>query len=562
MLPSAKITFADGRLGVVTAGAGRTQLLVGISAGGVPGVVQACSSRPVSTKLLKAGPLYDAVYSRVGKAGAKMLAVNVPINAHGSVSAFTQAGTGAGAVSASAAPFESIRMKVATGGTLTNAAVQFSVNGGAWSEAVLTGADPWSHRVVGTLATVTLAAGTYVKDDIYTIATTGAVTKAGTGPDSVTCTASPVDAYRILVTIVEGGARGTAQFTYSLDGGTNTSAPIVTAATVVIPDSGIVLAFTDATYVALDTYSATATAASYTTGAAQTAIETALAGSQEFELIDIVGMPANAAAALAMASMLDTQVQAAKNELQVFLAGCVSCPTVEADATVTAAFAAFTSAEGRVAVGVGTCDITSAATGLSMRRPIMWGVMDRLATTRRCEHPGKTLLGSLTGVTAIQPAYGGGPTADTFDDARFTTLRVFPRVPGIYVTRGATMALATSDYAEIQAVRVINRAATIAQAGLFMYLNSEWRIDPDSGKLDARDVALIEGKVEHEIVNAMTGQPSTAKDEISSAAFVLDPDADLLSDATLTGTINVIPKGYSSQISATIGFTNPRLAAA
>jgi hypothetical protein len=260
--------------------------------------------------------------------------------------------------------------------------------------------------------------------------------------------------------------------------------------------------------------------------------------------------------------MLDTEVQAAETELQVFLAGCVSCPTVEADSTVSAAFATFTSATGRVSVGVGTCDITSSLNALSMRRPIMWAVMDRLATTRRCVHPGKTELGSLTGVTAIQPAYGGGPTADTFDDSRFTTLRVFPRVPGVYVTRGATMSLATSDYSEIQRVRVINAAATIAQGALFLYLNSEWRIDPDSGKLDARDASSIEGKVEHEILTAMTGEVGTAKDEISSARFTLDPDADLLSDATLTGTITVTPKGYSSQISATIGFSNPRLAAA
>jgi len=108
-------------------------------------------------------------------------------------------------------------------------------------------------------------------------------------------------------------------------------------------------------------------------------------------------------------------------------------------------------------------------------------------------------------------------------------------------------------------VRVIDRAATIAQHALTDYLNGDWRIDPDTGKIDRRDAALVEGKVEHEIKSAMTGQRGSAKDDISGCTVVLDPDADLLSDATLTATVSVVPRGYSENIDIPIGFVNPRL---
>ena len=567
MLPQTTITFKDGGLGINGSGAGNTQLMVGISAGGTVNTVQTCSSPNQCTSLLVAGPLYDAVYNRVSLSGQTMYAVNVPINAAGTVGTWTQQGSGAGVVSSTVANFQQILVKCILGGSLGTATFQFSINGAAYG-ATVTSAAGWSstgYQVPGTLTTLTFGVAVYVAGNVYTIPTTGvcsASSPAG-GPTGPTQSSSPVDAYELQVKIVVAGNLGTAQFTYSLDNGNTVSAPIVTAATVIIPNSGIILGFTSAAYVAGDIYSAVATTASFTSGAATTAIATALATGYAFEGIEIVGMPATASSAASFASALDSSLQTAEVTNKQFLFGICACPTVEADATVQSAFTGVTSATGRVSVCVGTCDVTSLASGLILRRPISWPYGSRLARTRQCEHPGKVMLGGLPGVIAIQPAYGtannGADTASTFDSFRFVTLRTLQGVPGFYVTRGNTLALATSDYSSIMNLRVVNLAATLAQAGLNFYLNADWRIDPDTGHLDARDVNTVNAKITGMMSDRMIGSPGSANDQASRVAFAIDVTSNILSTSTLLCTITIVPKGYSQQIQATIGLVNPRL---
>jgi hypothetical protein len=559
MLPSVRVRFMNGGLGIITSGAGRTQVKVGISLIGDENVVKVCSSSTVAKRLLGGGPLCDCVINQTKRSGATVLAVNVPINAMGTVSALAQQGTGTGAASGTAGPVSQILAKCTTAGAVGTAAFQFSVGGGAYGAAVVSSGTTWTYRVPGTFTNLVFAPGTYVLNSIYTVTTAGVVTVTEGGSATVTQASSPLDAYRMIVTITKSGARGTAEFTYSLDDGDNTSRVYATAATFVIPGAGIVLAFTNADYVADDIYTGTATGPSFTSSDAQDAIEAVLQSAYEFEGIHIVGTPTTAANAVTLASMLDTELQGAESEYLRYIWGVSECPTLEADATVQAAFANIVSETGRLGVTIGDEDISSADTGLVMKRNAAWSYTTRLASTKYSTHPGEVDGGALSGVSAIYAAYGGGPVADTFDGSRFVTLRTIQGIAGYYITRGNTMDVASSDYNAIQRVRVINRAATIAQMALTRYLNASWRIDPDTGKLDLRDKSNVETSVEHQIKNAMTGERGSAKDEISGVTVELDPDADLLSDSTLTATISIIPKGYSEYIDVPIGFVNPRL---
>lgn len=558
-LPSVRARFLNGGLGIVTSGAGRTSVKVGVSLLGDENVVKVCSSSTVAKRLLKGGPLCDCVVNQCRRSGATVLAVNVPITTMGEIGAFTQQGTGAGAVTGDEGPVQQILAKCTLGGTVGTAQFQFSVGGAAYGPSVVSDGTTWTYRVPGTFTHLVFAPATYRKDDVYTITTAGVITVTAGGPETVTQVSSPVDAYRLIVTITKAGTRGTAEFTYSIDDGNNTSRVYATAATFAIPDSGIVLAFSDAAYDKDDTYTAAATAPAFTSTDAQDAIQAVLQSAYEFEGIHIVGTPSSAANALTLAAMLDTELQGAETEYLRFIWGVSECPTVEADATVQAAFASTVSATGRLGVAIGDEDVTSADTGLVMKRNAAWPYTGRLASTKYSTHPGEVEGGALPGIKAIYPAYGGGPVADTFDSSRFVTLRTHQGRPGYYVTRGHTMDVATSDYNAIQRVRVINRAATIAQQALTRYLNADWRIDPDTGKLDSRDLISVEGYVELQLKNALTGARGTAKDEVSDARVALDPDADLLSDSTLTATISIIPKGYSEFIDVPIGFVNPRV---
>jgi hypothetical protein len=558
-LPSVKARFLNGGLGVVTSGAGKTQVKVGVSLLGDANVLQVCAGKATAKRLLVGGPLCDSVVNQTSRSGATVLAVSVPITTMGTVSAFAQRGTGAGAPTGAGGPVYQILAKCTTGGTVATAAFQFAVNGGAYGAPVVSAGTTWTYRVPGTFTNLIFAPATYRLNDVYTVTTAGVISVTAGGPATVTQSSSPLDAYRVIVTITKAGALAAAEFTYSLDNGNNTSRVYTTAATFVVPGAGIVLTFSNAAYVAGDIYTATTTPPAFTSSDAQAAIEAALKSAYDFEGIHIVGTPATASAALTLATMLDTELQGAETSYLRYIWGVSECPTVEADATVASAFANLVSNTGRLGVAIGDCDLVSGDTGLVMKRNAAWSYTTRLASTKYSTHPGEVEGGALPGVQAIYAAYGGGPVADTFDVSRFVTLRTWIGLAGYYVTRGNTMDVATSDYNAIQFVRVINRAATIGQQALTRYANADWRIDPDTGHLDDRDVISLEGSVEHQIKNAMMGERGSAKDEISGATISVDPNADLLSDATLTVTGSIIPKGYSEFIDFPIGFVNPRL---
>lgn len=560
-LPSVTARFMNGGLGIVTSGAGKTSVKVGISLLGAANTVQVCSGSTVAKRLLGGGPLCDCVVNQCRRSGATVLAVNAPITTAGTVSALTQQGTGAGVPTGAAGPYAQILAKCTKGGSVGTAEFQFSVGGGAYGASVASVGTTWAYRVPGTFTTLTFAAATYRLNDVHTITTAGVITVTAGGPETVTQVSSPLDAYRLQITITKAGARGTAEFTYSLDDGNNVSRAYTTAATFVIPSAGIVLSFSDAAYVLDDVFTGTTTAPAFTSSDAQAAIQAALDSAYEFEGIHIVGTPTSAANALTLATMLDTELQSAASEYLRYIWGVSECPTVEADATVQAAFASLVSTTGRLGVVIGDSELNSADSGLVMKRNAAWAYTTRLASTKYSTHPGFVQGGALPGVVSIFAAYGGGNAADTFDSTRFVTLRTIRGSAGYYVTRGNTMDVASSDYNAIQRVRVINRAATIAQQALTAYLNADWRIDPDTGKLDRRDAGEVEGKVEQMIRGAMTGTRGSAKDDISGCTVALDPEADLLSDATLTANVSIVPKGYSETIDIPIGFVNPRLAA-
>jgi hypothetical protein len=561
-LPSVSLTFKDGGLGIITSGAGRMQVKVGLSTIGTPGVAQTCANPTTAKTLLGAGPLADAVIGHVGRSGAAVLAVNCVLGTAGSVGAFTQVGSGAGVVSASCAPHQQVLIKCFLGGALGTSTFQFSVNGAAYGPVVASVAgSTWAYRVPGTFTTLTFATGTYRTGDVYTLPVTGTVSASvpAGGPATITQVSSPLDAYKLQVKIALAGALATAQFTYSLDGGSVVSSPITTAASYVIPNTGIVLGFSAAAYVATDTYSATCSPPTFTSSAAQAAIEAAFADGTAFEGIHIVGTTDTSANAAVIATMLESEVQSAATTLLRYVWGVCECPTVEADATVKAALASFVSTTGRVSIAIGQCDLLSRDNALTMIRSIAWPYCTRLASTRMSEHPGKVMLGSLTGVSDIYPTFGGASCADTFDSARFVTARRITGMPGLYITRGQTMSLPTSDYSRIMNVRVANRAATIAQTAFTYFLNNDWRIDPDTGKLDARDAIVLEGQVLNQLRTALIGEPGSATDEVSSVSVALNPDNNMLSDSTLGAAISIVPKGYGEQINVGIGFVNPQI---
>src|SRR5512137_1166218 len=110
-LPSARISFTDGGMGVVGGGAGKTSVKVGISLLGDVNTIMVCASPSITKRLLVGGKLCDCTHGQTSRSGATVLAINVPINSAGTVSALTQSGTGAGVPTGSAKPVYQILAK-------------------------------------------------------------------------------------------------------------------------------------------------------------------------------------------------------------------------------------------------------------------------------------------------------------------------------------------------------------------------------------------------------------------------------------------------------------------
>lgn len=89
-----------------------------------------------------------------------------------------------------------------------------------------------------------------------------AVTAAGTTPPTVTVSGMPnYSGYSFKIEITTGGARGTAKFRWSVNGGVDWSGTnVTTAATVVLGDTGVTVAFAVGTYATDNEYTFTPTA--------------------------------------------------------------------------------------------------------------------------------------------------------------------------------------------------------------------------------------------------------------------------------------------------------------
>lgn len=556
-IPNVSLTFVDGGLGGVLPGPGGAQAKIGVSLSGTPLSVYAIGTSTQAVATLEGGPLCDATAQVTDVAGTPVYAVPCAIVTHGSVTAtFTQVGSGAGAVTAIEAPHAEIKVKISGAGTLGTMTAQFGVGGAAYG-APVTSAAGWSstgYRVPGTFCTIVFAAGTYVISEVYTIATTGVITQGATGP-TISFTASPVDAYDVDVTIETAGDRGVARFTYSLDGGAVVSAPILTAATYVIPNSGIVLAFSNAAYVLDDVYSGTAIPPATDNTEIGLAFDAIKATSYQIEGIHVVGTPSSAANAATLATAVDGKMTAAAVAKRYQFA-LVECPQTEGDAAMISAFTTFESSVGRTCVCGGDAAVISPITGLTLRRNGAWVVAPRLASSKMSENPGKVKLGAIPNVRSI---YRDEEATPGLGDARFITLRTIQGKSGYYITDGPTMASLVSDYRTIMNVRVVNRAAAIASAAFAEYMNGDVRIDSTTGFIDERDALGVDNDVSAQLQAALQGTPGSVKDEVSRVWAQMSRDDNLLSDPEGTATVRIIPKGYLRSLSVQIGFVNPAI---
>ena len=180
----------------------------------------------------------------------------------------------------------------------------------------------------------------------------------------------------------------------------------------------------------------------------------------------------------------------------------------------------------------------------------------RLKSIGPDRHPGEVLAGPLAGLMPdgdTSSVMHDGLTYQVLDAYRFsTTQSVLGQPRGRYFQTSRTMALANSDYSEIQRVRVMCVASAAALYGLSLYVGSSPEVKTDgSGQLDEAEALVGDAEITAAMERAVVSDPNTFA---TSASATVDRTVDVLATGQYKAAIRVVPKGSVNAVSATITY--------
>lgn len=164
---------------------------------------------------------------------------------------------------------------------------------------------------------------------------------------------------------------------------------------------------------------------------------------------------------------------------------------------------------------------------------------------------------NMLGGTLTQAAVAGVSLAtqatllNTLDGYGYITLRTYNGYPGIYFNGSHTATAITSDFANIQNNRTIDKAIRLIRLALLPYLNSPINVDPTTGQLSPAVVKNFE------IVGRRSLDEMDQSEEFSSAIVTVDPSQNILSTSELVLSLDITPTGTAESIVVNVGFVNP-----
>lgn len=411
----------------------------------------------------------------------------------------------------------------------------------------------------------------YVVPTDQTSATGGSVSTvahSGTGSMVVAFTGTPTCDRECILKVLDTGEFAACTAKFSDDGGQTWSKVFTLSASITtfVATTGLTITCTAGTgndCVAGDTYSTTALAKVATDANYAVAIQAAIDEDITFGLLHCVGMPTgadNAAKSASTASrvaQIDLKGAAAATVHKYFHAINDSADVANSTAGDTALTAAFASTESVYTTqGAGFLD-TYDPIGLTWRKqPLSWALVNRLRQIPPSESAGFVGRGSLgsafrikRNVNGTKTLYNDNRRRRTLDNAKFATATTLTTKRGVYLTRANTLAPTGSDFAQIEARRVINLTAQTAYAVLINFLNAKIKVDKTTGRITEDEASRIESICNTTLRSALG---SNAVD----VYLVVNRTDNLLTDPTLRVKTFVIPYGYATQITNTIAFLN------
>lgn len=551
-LPDVNLQIQKNGLGSVPANAVDTCCKLGVSSGGTPNTLYSFGDKNTAVSTLLAGPLLEAICDTLDIAGGPVLAIPLNPSAAGVVGSTTQVGTGSGTVTGSAAPAQLVKAKIIVGGARGTATIAFSVNNGPYSNPVATAA---TMLVPGTLTALAVASQTYTAGDVWTFNVDGTSSIAGSGTLSwITQASSTLDNFDVLVTVSAAGALGAATFTWSVDGGKDTSGItlVPSGGVFVIPGTGVVLTFAG-TFVAADTYEFKTSTAGFSNTDVTNALNAMLVNPAPLGFVHVVGMGTNSAAAASMAAVVDAAMTTAQTNFR-FIWSLIECPDGESDTTIATAFENFTSE--RLGVAVGDILHVSGVSGNQIRRNAATVISSRFCSLPPSIDAGNDSNDELTAFDRVTDIFRDEFKTPFLDAQRFMTLRTEVGVTGFFLTNPNLMN--TDDFSLAQNRRVMDVGCGIVRKVMIPFLNSRVQVNKRTGFISPLWASRVEKRA-NRILQAGLNVGS-ANADADDTSVVVTRNVNILSTRTVPVTVGIIPFGYAKFIYITIGFVNPALA--
>ena len=123
---------------------------------------------------------------------------------------------------------------------------------------------------------------------------------------------------------------------------------------------------------------------------------------------------------------------------------------------------------------------------------------------------------------------------------------------GVFFSSDQT--LSSGDYRLICRGRIMHKARRAVRLALLPYVNQDWEVDTSTGFMAAADIATVQNTIYDAIDNNMKQPGSTVK-QISGREVIIDPEQPILENDQLLASFGIVPKGLTSAIYVTEGFT-------
>lgn len=423
--------------------------------------------------------------------------------------------------------------------------------------------------VVITRLTASVAAGFSAPDAAP--ASTYETTEGGGADNEVdfaVATSAPKNDYDLVITIVLGGARGTATFTYSLDGGLTTSPVLVTGTAVALGTSGVTAAFqagSTAPFVAAVVYEIECKAAHPNATNIATAITAAEASLLQWDFFVLAGNAHDGDDGALLAAGLATGMAGFLSSFDRPFRAMMNAGR-DAAAQILVDYAAFTDLRVAVLHGTWYGPAPSPITGRAFaKHPTVHAAALRAAgnviSTDLAQTFGAASIGPLPGVISI--SHNEFLAEAGLDDAKIGTLRTYPNMIGFFLTNVWLRSGVGSDFEFWQHGRIMDQACRIVSEQHSQLISSMVSVKADgSGSLTEAAAVAIETKVQRAldsgIGSALRGVgPLTISGEIghvSDIAYSVDRDNNVLSTKTLIATVSIVPRGYLKRLEATLAY--------